>query len=264
MNIIVSAISADFGRFSEEENCQRNTWASKAEKNVKVFWVKAKPELSKPVLDERNTLKIPGEESVPNVLRKRVLSTKYIMSNFNPEFLVLTNSSSYIDLALLGNDLSKIKDLSFFGGYLNLQVNPSFPLFMESFVNGGYMVLSRKAARSLVKLNPANYVGLADDLAISKFLNESGFQAKPLRISNVAEGKPFQSEITYFRIRHIAKPKITQKRMNEIYQLKQGTGSIDLFILKESIRMNREIAEYSKSRKRIWTSALHYLKVFIS
>lgn len=263
MKIVISAISADYGRFIEEENCQRLTWAGEPQSNLCVLWIKAKTTLSKPFLDADSNLFVPGEETVANVLRKRVTSTEFILRIFDPDFIVLTNSSSYIDLNRLERDLLDIHDPLYFGGYMNLQIDSRTPIFMEPFINGGFMVLSRAVAKKMLGLDPDNFLAFADDLAISRFLREAGITLTPMSISNIAEAKPYQAENSYFRIRHIAKPNITQKRMKEVHQLKNGKGSLEFFMLKETIRMNREIAEYRRSKIRAWSMFRYLLSTLV-
>lgn len=251
MKIEVLAISASHSRYHLEEEQQRATWAKQKSDSVSVSWIKADPLLKAIVADNHQNIFVPGSENFENILSKRISSINWVLKNRVFDYLVLTNSSAYIAIENLLDFLGENKHPDFVGGYVNFQPSKENAGILQAFLNGGFSLLGKGAARELAQLDPRNFAGIPDDVAMSLHLRNAGYSFVPVRIANIAEGQRFALDLPYYRIRHIKYPKITRIRMKELHEIHSGHHEgIKKFIWKESWRMVVETQEYQRSVRR--------------
>ena len=84
-------------------------------RNIRFYYVRADPECSEPVLNESNRmLVVPGTESwCPGILKKTMAGFRFFSSsacamNFDFDYVVRTNASTFIDMEGLYNELSQV------------------------------------------------------------------------------------------------------------------------------------------------------------
>ena len=151
---------------------QKSTWVSRCPQNVSVVFLRGW-ENNYSFLD-KDTLYVPCREEYSLILKKTLLGMNYLLENFDFDILVRSNVSTYFESKRLIKELSKsIYDSDFFGGYFD---KTSIKYFNEKqsleYVSGAGVFLSRAIVAKLSKLNPEKYVGIADDIAISEYLND--------------------------------------------------------------------------------------------
>ena len=84
-------------------------------RNIRFYYVRADPECTAPVLNESNRmLTVPGTESwCPGILKKTIAGFRFFSSgactlNFDFDYVVRTNASTFIDMEGLYNELSQV------------------------------------------------------------------------------------------------------------------------------------------------------------
>lgn len=236
----VLAIGGGSNRILQDEEGQRATWASYSKKDVFICWVRAASN-KETQLDDNQILWTKGEEKFENILQKRIESLKWTIENRTSKYYLLTNSSSYIRIEKLMQDLKTFPSSGVYFGPAG--VEPGIPSeFVDGtfYIGGGFIILSQDVAELLSGLNPKSFHGIADDLAIGRFLVQHNIFPKPLRFSNLSYGYPIQND-AYLRVRHIKKPDITIKRMKELSNLDLGSVSNSYISLREAARMWKEV-----------------------
>jgi hypothetical protein len=80
-------------------------------RNIRFYYVRADPECAVPVLNERTRmLVVPGTESwCPGILKKTIAGFRFFSSSdFDFDYVVRTNASTFIDMEGLYNELSQV------------------------------------------------------------------------------------------------------------------------------------------------------------
>jgi hypothetical protein len=126
---------------------------------IKYFFIELKEDLNCDLCEDNDYIYVKGTESIaPGIYIKTIKSMKYINENYNYDFIVRTNLSSFWNLnnlLLLKNNLSHV---NFCGGYI----------IFNRFISGTGIILSKDVCINLSKeLNIGNE---NDDVHISALL----------------------------------------------------------------------------------------------
>jgi hypothetical protein len=165
-----------------------------------------------------DTLYVPCEELYENILQKTILGIKYIVNNFDFDILIRTNVSTYFNLAKLDIELGKkYYSGSYFGGYVDKSKGKYFGN-SETFeyISGTGIFLSRLAAIAVSNLNHQAYTSIPDDVAISKFLEQSGINMVRMTRNNLGSTHIFIPSF-YIRAKSSADSKLAGSRMKLIH-----------------------------------------------
>ena len=128
MRVIILILTYDDGGgYSIMDNCVKSTWGGLKYDNVDFFYYYSKPLNNQDCLIDGNNIIFDGTESYHTIGLKTIKSFKYIVKK-NFDFLLRTNSSSFIDINNLLNYLNDKPKNKFYSHWhlntLNLEVNP--------------------------------------------------------------------------------------------------------------------------------------------
>ena len=169
--IIILIIASNDLEHERDLLTQKSTWVSRCPQNISVIFLRGW-ENNYFFLD-KDTLYVPCREVYSLILTKTLLGMNYLIENFDFDILIRSNVSTYFESKRLIKELSKsIYNSDFFGGYFD---KTSIKYFNQKksleYVSGAGVFLSRAVVAKLSKLNPEKCVGIADDVAISEYLN---------------------------------------------------------------------------------------------
>ena len=170
MQIIILIIASNDQEHENDLLCQQKTWISNRHNDVKVIYLRGWNENH--YFEDKDVLYVPCREEYSLILAKTILALKYIYENHKFDVLIRSNVSTYFETHRLVKELSKRKyQNSFFGGYFDKSVkkNTEIDCFSE-YVSGAGMFFTKDIVSDLIRLNPQEYAGMGDDLAISSYL----------------------------------------------------------------------------------------------
>lgn len=197
---------------------------------------------------------------------KTIKAFEFSLKEFDFDFLLRTNTSSYIDIENLYNFLSLKKDGSIFAGHIGRSVD--YPNF--DFISGSAFILSRDLVNQLiVNKNSLDY-SLPDDLMISKFFKQINIQFTNVE-RNELGNYPLVSNINFNLIHTRCRldvhnlPRFLEGilflRLKRLYRLKRSHKNsfklIDLiafgmfYFLKINIKNLKKIISFFKKRIKI-------------
>jgi len=141
-----------------------------------------------------NFLYVKGNESLLNILKKTIVSMKYIIQNHNIDFLIRTNISTIININKFKQILQFIPRTEFYGSsnYLNLQWLShehgiyDNSLFGTIYAQGTGIIFSKDMVEDICRDSDKLRYDLVDDLAIGVYINtfKSHVLESSQRISN--------------------------------------------------------------------------------
>jgi len=126
-----------------------------------------------------NFLYVKGNESLLNILKKTIVSMKYIIQNHNIDFLIRTNISTIININKFKQILQFIPRTEFYGSsnYLNLQWLSyehgiyDNSLFGTIYAQGTCIIFSKDIVEDICRDSDKLRYDLVDDLAIGVYIN---------------------------------------------------------------------------------------------
>jgi len=128
-----------------------------------------------------NFLYVKGKECLLNILKKTVVSMKYIIQNHDIDFLIRTNISTLVNINKLKEILEHLPKTEFYGSsiYLNLQwMSHEHGIFDNSlfgtvYAQGTNIILSKDIVYDICRNCDKLRYDLIDDLAIGVYINTS-------------------------------------------------------------------------------------------
>jgi hypothetical protein len=170
--IIILIIASNDLEHERDLITQKRTWVSRCPESISVIFLRGW-ENNYFFLD-MDTLYVPCREEYSLILTKTLLGINYLLENYDFDILIRSNVSTYFESKRLIRELNKsIYSSDFFGGYFD---KTSIKYFNQKksleYVSGAGVFLSRAAVAKISKLNSEKYVGIADDIAISEYLND--------------------------------------------------------------------------------------------
>lgn len=176
---------------------------------IKYFFIEFNPEMEENIKKEENTLYFKGIEStIPGIFQKTIYAMEYINTNYDYDFVVKTNLSSFFHMKNLFKYLGSIPKENFAGG---------FDCF-GSFITGTGIFLSRDSSNKLVDIGKYYLNSDAfDDVLITQLLRTCNipiyyigheYKWTYLTHDNLPEDNPYNEEIEYpentlyFRIKY--------------------------------------------------------------
>lgn len=130
---------------------------------IKYFFIE-NINLDKNIIEENNYLYINGSESfIPGIYEKSLKAIEYINKNYDYDYVIRTNLSTFWNMENLFNLLDNKPKINFAGGY-------SF----QGFISGTGIIMSKDVAE-YIYLNPiSSYIG--DDVLISQSIQSKGIE----------------------------------------------------------------------------------------
>jgi len=168
--IIILIIASNDAEHENDLETQKKTWVSKCPENISVIFLRGwNNDYS---LLDNHTLYVPCREEYSLILTKTLLGIEYILNHLSFDVLIRTNVSTYFEGNLLNKELGRpIYDFEFFGGYFDkTKMQYKNKKKSHEYISGAGIFLSKGTANQLIELNPKNYIGMADDIAIFEFL----------------------------------------------------------------------------------------------
>lgn len=144
---------------------------------------------------------VKGEECFLNILKKTVMSMKYILENDNIDFLIRTNISTIINIKKLKEFLVTVPKSNYYGSgiYLNLQ-NIAEPygvvdnsLFGTIFGQGTCIIFSKDIFKNICDNYDKLRYDIIDDLSIGLYLNS--INKDIIKNSSLHQPSMFNSEL---------------------------------------------------------------------
>ena len=177
MKVIYLAIASDDPIHEKDRSAQLDTWVREISDLDYVFWLRGGQK--KKVELNGNDLITNVEERYENILAKTIAGVDWLLNNFEFDFLVRTNVSTYFQPNLVRATLGKL-DIStgFLGGYFEYSRDSHLHSTENNkFVSGASMILNKSACQKLIDIDLTLYNGVPDDVAISNHLNQKGLSA---------------------------------------------------------------------------------------
>jgi hypothetical protein len=122
---------------------QQKTWARNDSEDLTILWVRGK-DIPDYALDIRQ-LYVPIIESYENILEKTLLGIRWILSEYDPDFIVRTNVSTYFSLKDCEEFLKEmhIKQIDLLGYPEVTGISYSFVKKSFQFLSGAGIILSK-------------------------------------------------------------------------------------------------------------------------
>jgi hypothetical protein len=215
--VLVMALSGGSGPHGSNEAAQRRTWASGAgqDPHFLVLWMKGSAQTVQ--LDEDRNVLVPIPEIYENLLSKTILSMNVALANFDFDFVLRTNTSTYVNRALLLKHLETLPATSVYQGFEG-QWRASTQGETVPFVSGSGILLSRDCASILASSDPSPWVQVPDDVAIAEIFRSRGV---PILIGDRSSVTDFEPVRAHFntRVKHWSDDSITVSRMERLHRL---------------------------------------------
>lgn len=167
-----------------------------------------------------NQIIVDCEENYGNLLKKTILGIRQVLKvDQESQFFVRTNVSSYFEIEKIRNVFIELnKNSPFIAGYTEI-------FNSKRFVSGSAIFMSRSALELLATMDPDDYLGIPDDVAISRFLI-----AKNVTIFHLKRGNPSNSFVflrsSHYRLKISNLPYAASRRMNLIHQLNSQSNLV--------------------------------------
>tara|TARA_A100001011_G_scaffold350314_1_gene389527 strand:- start:739 stop:1488 length:750 start_codon:yes stop_codon:yes gene_type:complete len=132
---------------------------------------------NKPQIKKRN-LYLPVSTKRDAMGRKTIEAFKYIKENYDFDYILRTNTSSYIDYECLKNTIETIETPNYCGAVIG-QLNNS------SFISGAAYILEKSVVDIVIENEDTWDHSVVDDIAISKLLQKNNITFSNLERNDV-------------------------------------------------------------------------------
>jgi len=122
---------------------------------------------SKKINIKKNNLYLTSSTKFEDMGKKTLEAFDYVNQNYDFDFILRTNNSSYIDLLSLQNFVESITSKDFCGGVIGYESK-------SKFISGAAYIIDKSILNIVLENKNKWNHSLLDDLAISKLLEEQG------------------------------------------------------------------------------------------
>jgi len=210
------------------EVSQRKTWAGKSSINIEVCWLKASG--SPDYKFEDRTLYVPCPDTVDSVLEKVILGIRWMVEQQEYDFLIISNTSTYIDLRKTESELlQKAHDSRFLGGsfeYTRKDIS-NIPKGFK-YLNASPLYLGLEAAAELSRMDYSHFSEIPLDLALYRHLRDLGYSAESVARNNLCTHHLFVPK-SCIRVKSWNNPTLTVKRMYLIFDYFESRTHFERF-----------------------------------
>jgi len=168
MKILIVILSANLSPWDKLTDTIENTWGSFKNKNVEIIYYYGDKDKAQygPIL-EKNKLYLNHDETFENIGRKTIEMFDYIIKHFKFDYILRTNSSSYINQDMLEQFLYTKERENYAGAVIGNHHG-------INFLSGAGYVLSRDVVELVLKHKNKWDHSYIDDVALGLLL--SGFK----------------------------------------------------------------------------------------
>lgn len=209
--VIISVLSSEYSPYDLLEESIRNTWLNLNKYSVPVFFYYGNGDDNK-IIGDKIYLNVP--EDMGTVTQKTLLMYELLYNNFDFDFIYRTNSSSYVDIDLLYENLETVKPENFYSG---VKAHCSG----VDFCSGSGYFLSRDLVKFIVENKDRCDINMIDDMSVGKILTSNG--VIPINASRIDFPivNPQMNEFHYRCKESCGDRTQDIRNMNYIYELKK-------------------------------------------
>jgi hypothetical protein len=207
-NIIFLIISSKNKSYYQEMKGLTAMYMSKYPNNINFFFVESDPNIKPEMEIIGNNIFVKNKETyIPGIFIKTIKALKYINDNYDYDYLIRTNASSFFNIENMLKYLSNLPKERFAIGFtLNIPIH-------GNFLHGTSIIITKDISYYLYKYYNKNYLKIEDDVFISLILKSQNItlnildesQIQFLIDDNYDETKPFflkNDNILYYRIKN--------------------------------------------------------------
>ena len=229
MKIVVLIIASNDREHEKDRLCQQKTWISNCHRDVKVIFLRGWNEES--YFEDKDVLYVPCREEYSLILTKTILGIKYIHENYNFDILIRSNVSTYFETNRLVKELNRTRyKNSFFGGYFDQTTEKDSNMKKSSeYISGAGIFFSKDIVGDLIRLDPKEYAGVGDDIAISKYLLALGRNSLRIKRNNLQTTHIFIPTF-YIRTKNSFDYNSASRRMTLIHNYFVSTTRFNQFL----------------------------------
>ena len=181
---------------------------------IKHFYIEFKKDLEDDIIEQGNHIYMKGEDSfIPGILIKTKKALEYINNNYNYDYVIRTNLSSFWDL----------NNLLIFKNYLPREKLCCGHLPFKTFISGTGIIMSIDVSKKITPLINTT-ISYNDDIYITNLLSKCKY-----KIQNIEDAG---FKITY--LVYDNNNKIPDNTNNNLYyRIKNGDRNIDIDMFKQ-------------------------------
>jgi hypothetical protein len=239
LKITFLSLSSVETHYRNHQEAQRATWLGQKDE---IYWLRGVPNISE-VRINGVYLDCPIAERFSNILEKRIVGLRYAVENIESDYYVLLNTSTFVNIDHLKTKIRSIPDRQNLvaaarGFYHDNNVGET-----RDFLAGNLVILAKKPALALTRIDTNIWAGIADDIAITEHLRSEKFPFTYIERNDITDFEPFKN-CTQHRIKSWEDPDITIARFIELNEIYSSIGFTYLNRLR--VHVIREIKRYSK------------------
>lgn len=177
IKLIILVLSHQNHLYQKLEKCIRETWGSSIHPDVKIFYYYG----GNSNLFNNDKIFCNKEDTFENIGYKTIHTFQVLLENFDFNYILRTNSSSYIDIKNCLKFLKKKPETLFYNGIIESYWKNSF-IFRKhlfKFVSGSGYFLSKDVVLKIIENKEKWDHNLIDDVALGKLLNH--LKVKPTK-----------------------------------------------------------------------------------
>lgn len=169
--ILIVTMSCNDKFFASQIEDIKKTWASDLPSNVEWLYYTG-DEFSKTYLDGDH-LVVSSEDDLVNTFKKTVYALSYCIDNFDFDYIVRTNTSTYINVKFLSYFIEKLSNEGcVYGSELYSLTEGYAPRPLDIYARGNCMILDKLAVVNLINnALPFVFLEKVDDMMIGNILN---------------------------------------------------------------------------------------------
>lgn len=165
MKILICVLSSDIKPWGDLIEGIKNTWGSVKYENINIIYYfgNNSNNTDKPLLIKDN-LYLPYEETFDNIGRKTIATFEFALNNYEFDYIIRPNASTYVDLDILYKYLVDKPRTNFVGGVLGDAPG------ISRFISGSCYVLSRDVVSMIIDNKEKWDHRYLDDVAMGKLI----------------------------------------------------------------------------------------------
>lgn len=231
-------ISGGTEHYQRLESFQRFTWGRDTDNNFKTIWLRGSEGKDFHFDQDLSILNVPVEETFANILEKTQLGIRWVMNQWNPDFIIRTNNSSYWSREETEKVLDRLPPGGLYGGVIGqMRHRQRMNDRLIDFISGAGIWFSRDVATLLSEAESASLRYLVDDVAIGLIAQDQFPDMIEISRCDVTDYEPvFRSAHT--RVKHWSRPDVTERRLMMVDDIYRSKSVVEM---EKRLRMFYEI-----------------------
>jgi len=198
------------------EDLQRATWASAMPPGVLVRWLLPSPDATTVEENSLGQVFIPVDPGPAGALEKTIRGLQWALKEYEFDYLIRTNSSSYFSPAQLLREVSGLPLQGLCKGVIGVTDDPRMGRF--EFVSGAALMMSRDVVETLAMMDWTKHTDHLEDVEMSVYLAQNGVSFTPGERIELPDGQPLQCS-GHVRLKSYALNRVTRRRMIEVHEI---------------------------------------------